>query len=151
MTNNGLSRSCQRRLSSGYSCGGGYCSAFDVPGLGRIDLCPKHYVEAQMLHAPVDKRPRVERAPATAQIQSRFTVTDEKIKHYRTKYDRLLRTLALVPESVTAAELSSRLWEPVGKTTAALTRGVMLGQVERIQGFGERTKAKYKIVAPTPK
>lgn len=41
-----MRRECQRRLASGRLCGGGMCSALDIEGVGRVDLCPGHYAEA---------------------------------------------------------------------------------------------------------
>lgn len=150
MTNNGLSRSCQRTLPTGWRCGLGYCQTFTLPNGRRVDLCPKHYVEAT-IERDKDK-PRVERPNADKLKTSKLNTTDEqKQAAWLRDNDRLARTLALRPTGTTARELVQALMSAQQSVVARLRIGCALGVVRKEQDGTGFAPAKYYLLDVTPK
>ena len=149
MTNNGLSRSCQRTLPTGWRCGLGYCQTFTLPNGRRVDLCPKHYVEATLER---DKgKPRIER-PSDKLKTSQLNTTDgEKQAAWLRDNDRLARTLALRPTGTTARELVQSLMSAQQSVVARLRIGCALGVVRKEQDGTGFAPAKYYLLDATPK
>lgn len=146
--------SCQRKLPNGYYCCGRFTQRLTIPDVGPVDLCPRHYVEAQLLLAPPkapppqDDRPRVEPAPPPPR---RPRKDPKVIRRWAEDNDRLLRTLALRPQGWIAKDLATALWEPLPRVTGLLKAGCVFGVVRKEQDGSRYTPAVYFCVDETPK
>jgi hypothetical protein len=110
----------------------------------RVDLCPKHYVEAR-LEADKDK-PRAEKSnPDLRKRSPQFEPGDRE--KWLENNQRLVTTVRIQPNGWTATELMRALMLPQQSVVARLRIGVLLGVFRKEQDPGGMRAARYFLAS----
>lgn len=132
------SRSCVRRLPGGV-CGGSPATTVTIAGVGRVDLCARHAVEAMGIGRPVERVPPAEKPLHSRRGGHPLDETGAKIIAYIVAHPRIDRHAVMNGTGIRYSSVAYWLRRLVSE-------GVLLGSRPR----GSLDAITYRVIALPP-
>jgi len=131
-------RSCVRRLPAGV-CGGSPATTVTIAGVGRLDLCARHAVEAMGFGKPIERVPPPD--PKAVRKRGEHPLDDKsaKIIAYIVSHPKVDRTAIIDGTGIRYSSVG--YWLP---------RLVKMGILQAIRPRGSVDPITYRVIALPP-